>query len=157
MSANKVFGSKYRAVKKRISSRRMDSHARCARAKRALSSGGSTLFLYLHLFSFSFSFFLNNEKKKKSIQKKACSLCRSVTETPVPAIEAGRGRRGAAVRGRRLTLLLPTLLALCWLMELCGRDGLFGVTSPLRMPTRTHPRWTSLDLRVFYGFAFVTR
>lgn len=45
--------------------------------------------------------------------KKACSLCRSVTETPVPAIEAGRGRRGAAVRGRRLTLLLPTLLALC--------------------------------------------
>lgn len=71
--------------------------------------------------------------------KWACSLCFSVTETPVPAIEAGRGRRDTAVRERRLTLLLPTLLALCWLMELCGRDGLFGVTSPLRIPMRTHP------------------
>lgn len=95
MSANKVFGSKYRAVKKRISSRRMDSHARCARAKRALSSGGSTLFLYLHLFSFSFSFFLNNEKKKKEYSKKGMltvSFCDRNTGT-------GNRSRSRSTRG----------------------------------------------------------
>ena len=51
--------------------------------------------------------------------------------TPVTAMLAGRGRRGAAMG--RLRTVGPTddvmLLMDCWLMALCGRDG---VVSPDR-------------------------
>lgn len=140
------------AGQKDSSSRRMGfrTFIPCETSTRAATAWSVPPFFRVRaIFTHSFFLFLLTRGYLKK-KKMACSLCRSVTETPVPAIEAGRGRRGAAVRGRRLTLLLPTLLALCWLMELCGRDGLFGVTSPLRMPTRTHPRWTSLDLRVLW-------
>lgn len=70
-------------------------------------------------------------------------------------MEAGRGRRGVVVRGRRLTLLLPTLLPLCWLNELWGRDGLLGVTSPLRIPGYTHPTfWEFLIFSIDYVLDF---
>lgn len=63
--------------------------------------------------------------------------------TPVPAMEAGRGRRGAA-RGRRLTSVPITELVIAVPAEpasvdaddseLPGLDGLPGVTSPDRRP-----------------------
>lgn len=60
--------------------------------------------------------------------------------TPVPAIEAGRGRRGAAL-GRRFTVIAPLIEDVIVPpaveaddIELLGLDGLAGVISPERNP-----------------------